>query len=220
MLDRKIEELKKKLILMGSITEDSLEKAISGLIEENGELLDKVLNKNEHQINKLEIEIDEFCTSLIALFQPEALYLRTILMALKINNDLERIGDLAVNIALSGKELIKKPKVKEFVDLPELANVVKKMQKLALDSFVNGSGEIAKQVLEMEKEADRLRDVIIEDLVGIMKKNPETVERSVELIRITRNLERIADLCTNICEDVIYIVEGKIIKHGSVKEIN
>ncbi len=216
MLDRKIEELKKKLILMGSITEDSLEKAILGLVEQDEKSISIVLEKNEEETNRLELEIDEFCINLIARFQPEGLYLRTILMAFKINNDLERIGDLAVNIATGASDLIKKPKVKEFVDLPKLAKVVKKMQKTALDSFVKEDGQIAREVFKMEEEADNLRDLIVEDLVEIMKRNPETVERSVDLIKITRNLERIADLCTNICEDVIYIVEGKIVKHGNL----
>ncbi len=216
MLDRKIEELKKKLILMGSITEDSLEKAILGLVEQDEKSISIVLEKNEEETNRLELEIDEFCINLIARFQPEGLYLRTILMAFKINNDLERIGDLAVNIATGASDLIKKPKVKEFVDLPKLAKVVKKMQKTALDSFVKEDGQIAREVFKMEEEADNLRDLIVEDLVEIMKSNPETVERSVDLIKITRNLERIADLCTNICEDVIYIVEGKIVKHGNL----
>ncbi len=218
MLNRKIEELKRKIITMASITEESLEKAIKGLVDRDKESIDWVLFRNEEKINALELEIDDFCINLIARFQPEALYLRIILMALKINNDLERIGDLASNIAISASSLIGQPKVKEFVDLPLLADEVKDMQKKAIESFINGDALLAREVLAMDDRADNLRDVIIADLVEIMKRDSSVIERAIELIRITRNLERIADLSTNICEDVIYIVEGRVIKHGNLKD--
>lgn len=213
MLEEKIIELKRELVEEASIAESMVKSSITGLVEKRKELLERVLKEDEPKLNAADLKIEELCTGLIALFQPEASHLRTILMAFKINSDLERIGDLAVNIAQSSMFLIERPKIKPFIDLPILAEEAIYMLKSAIDSFIKRDTILARQICQKDTVVDRLRDKILEELIELMKKDPKTVERAVHLIRISRNLERIADLATNICEDVIYIVEGKVIKH-------
>ena len=213
MLEEKLNELKKKLIEEASLAEDMVKKSIEGLIEKRREILEKVIKEYEPKMNELEIELDELCTNLIALYQPEAGNLRTILMILKMNNDLERIGDLAVNISESALFLIERPLVKPLIDIPRMAEEAIDMLKSAIDSFINKNAGLAKSVCEKDIIVDNLRDQILRELITFMSSDPSTIERSIHLIRISRNLERIADLSTNICEDVIFMVEGKVIKH-------
>jgi len=147
------------------------------------------------------------------LYQPEAGNLRTILMILKMNNDLERIGDLAVNISESALFLIERPPVKPLIDIPRMAEEAINMLKNAVDSFINKDTKLAKSVCQKDAVVDNLRNQILRELITYMSSDPSTIERSIHLIRISRSIERIADLSTNICEDVIFITEGKIIKH-------
>ena len=213
MLEEKLNELKKKLIEEAGLAEDMVKKAIEGLIEKRREILEKVVKKYEPKMNELEIELDEFCTNLIALYQPEAGNLRTILMILKMNNDLERIGDLAVNISESALFLIERPPVKPLIDIPRMAEEAINMLKNAVDSFINKDTKLAKSVCQKDAVVDNLRNQILRELITYMSSDPSTIERSIHLIRISRSIERIADLSTNICEDVIFITEGKVIKH-------
>jgi len=213
MLKEKLNELKKKLIEEASLAEDMVKKSIEGLIEKRKEVLEKVVKEYEPKMNELEIELDELCTNLIALYQPEAGDLRTILMILKMNNDLERIGDLAVNISQSALFLIERPPVKPLIDIPRMAEEAINMLKNAVDSFINKDTKLAKSVCQKDAVVDNLRDQILRELITYMSSDPSTIERSIHLIRISRSIERIADLSTNICEDVIFITEGKIIKH-------
>jgi len=213
MLKEKLNELKKKLIEEADLAQDMVKKSIEGLIKKRKEILEKVIKEYEPKMNELEIELDELCTNLIALYQPEAGNLRTILMILKMNNDLERIGDLAVNISESALFLIERPLVKPLIDIPRMAEEAIDMLKSAIDSFINKNAELAKSVCEKDIIVDNLRDQILRELITFMSSDPSTIERSIHLIRISRNLERIADLSTNICEDVIFMVEGKVIKH-------
>ncbi len=213
MLGKKLNELKRKLIEEASLAENMVRNSIRGLIERKKKILEDVINKDEPRMNKLEIELDEFCTNLIALYQPEAGDLRTILMILKMNNDLERIGDLAVNISESALFLIEKPLVKPLIDIPRMAENVVNMLKNAVDSSINKDTELAKSVCEKDEIVDNLRDQILRELITYMSSDPLTIERSIHLIRISRSLERIADLSTNISEDVVFMIDGKIIKH-------
>ncbi len=213
MLRKKLNELKRKLIEEASLAENMVRNSIRGLIERKKKILEDVINKDEPRMNKLEIELDEFCTNLIALYQPEAGDLRTILMILKMNNDLERIGDLAVNISESALFLIEKPLVKPLIDIPRMAENVVNMLKNAVDSSINKDTELAKSVCEKDEIVDNLRDQILRELITYMSSDPLTIERSIHLIRISRSLERIADLSTNISEDVVFMIDGKIIKH-------
>jgi len=213
MLEEKLNELKKKLVEEAGLAEDMVKKSIEGLIEKRKKILEKVIKEYEPKMNKLEIELDELCTNLIALYQPEAGNLRTILMVLKMNNDLERIGDLAVNISESALFLIERPLVKPLIDIPRMAEETIDMLKKAVDSFINKDAKLAKSVCERDAIVDNLREQILRELITYMSSNSSTIERSIHLIRISRCLERIADLSTNICEDVIFMVEGKVIKH-------
>ena len=213
MLKEKLNELKKKLIEEADLAQDMVKKSIEGLIKKRREILEKVIKEYEPKMNELEIELDELCTNLIALYQPEAGNLRTILMILKMNNDLERIGDLAVNISESVLFLIEKPPVKPLIDIPRMAEESIDMLKNAINSFINKDAKLAKSVCEKDSVVDNLRDQILRELITYMSSDSSTIERSIHLIRISRCLERIADLSTNICEDVIFMVEGKVIKH-------
>ncbi|MCD6123641.1 phosphate signaling complex protein PhoU [bacterium] len=213
MLTEKINILKKKLIDMASLAEDMVKSSIKGLIEKRKEILEKVIKEYEPKMNELEIELDELCTNLIALYQPKAGNLRTILMILKMNNDLERVGDLAVNISESALYLIERPPVKPLIDIPRMAEESIYMLKNAIDSFINKDAELAKSVCEKDTIVDGLRDQVLRELITYMSSDPTTIERAIHLIRISRSLERIADLSTNICEDVIFMVEGRVIKH-------
>jgi phosphate transport system protein len=190
-----------------------IEKSIRGLIIKDKVLLNEVVEKDEHRANTLEIELGGVCTNLIAQYQPAAKDLRTILMALMINNDLERLGDHAVNIAKSSLFLIEIPQVKPLIDIPRMAEEAIAMLKDSIDSFIHEDAKLVKNVCERDNIVDTLRDQILRELITYMTSDPTTIERSLHLIRISSNLERIADLSTNICEDVIFMVEGKIIKH-------
>jgi phosphate transport system protein len=218
MLEAKMNELKQRLIEYASLIETMIEKSITGLLERRKDLLVEVMEQDEVRANNLEIEIDELCTILIAQFQPRAVDLRTVLMILKINNDLERVGDHAVNICESSLFLIEQPVVKPFVDLPRMATESVGMLRDSINAFVRGDSQQAKRVCERDSAVDKLGDQILVELTGFMASDAATIERSLHLLRISRNLERIADLSTNICEDVIFIVDGRIIKHHKEDE--
>jgi len=213
MLLEKINGLKKKLVEEANLAEDMVKKSIKGLVEKNKNFLEEVMKKDEPLINKFEVELDEICTNLIALYQPEAGNLRTILMILKMNNDLERIGDLAVNISESALYLIDKPDVKPLIDIPRMTEVSTEMLRKAIDSFIKRDSSLAKSVCEKDSIVDNLRDQVLRELITFMTADPSVIERAIHLIRISRNLERVADLSTNICEDVIFMVDGRVIKH-------
>jgi phosphate transport system protein len=213
MLEEKLNFLKEKIIGYADHIEKMLEKTIDGLLAKKGELLKAVIELDEKKANDWEIEIDELCIDLIALYQPKAKDLRTILMILKMNNDFERMGDHIVNIAQSALFLIEREPVKPLIDIPRMAKETIKMLKDALKAFMTEDSLLAKNVCERDFLIDNLRDQIFRELLTYMLSDPKTIERAFHLIRITQNLERIADLSTNLGEDVIYIVEAKIIKH-------
>jgi phosphate transport system protein len=218
MFYEKLNRLKEKIIEQGNLVESMIEKSIRGLLNKDKALLLEVLQVDEPRTNEIEIEIDEMCINLIARFQPEARDLRTIIMILKMNNDLERIGDMAVNISESALYLVERPQVKPMIDLPKMAEETIQMLKDGIDSFIKGDAKLAKSVCERDDIVDAYRDQILRELITYMISDPTTIERVIHIERISRNLERIADLATNIGEDVVYIVEGKIIKHGRYKE--
>ncbi len=213
MLKKGLDSLRQKLMESATLVQNMIEKSIKGLKQKDERLLLTVIQQDEPRENELEIEIDEACINLIACYQPHAKDLRTILMILKMNNDFERMGDEAENISESGLFLIKQPEVKPLIDIPRMAEEATAMIRDSLDSFTNEDANLAKSVCERDDVVDGLRDQILRELVTFMASNPETIERSIHLIRISRSLERIADLSTNICEDVIYMVEGRTIKH-------
>ncbi|RLG62938.1 phosphate transport system regulatory protein PhoU [archaeon] len=213
MITEKLHELSKKVIEQASTVEKMIKDSIDSLINRDREKAIKVIEIYEPRVNDMEIEIDEMVTNLIALYQPEAKHLRTILMILKMNNDLERIGDLAVNIAESSLFLMEKPPVKPLIDLPRMAEETMLMLRNSISAFINEDTELAIKVCKHDDIVDALRDQIYRELITYMMSDPSTIERALHLMRISRNLERIADLATNICEDAIYTAEGKVIKH-------
>lgn len=214
MIKERLDALRTKLIKSASLVESMIEKSVRGLIQRDEKLLSQVIEQDEPKENTLEIEIDEACIHLIARYQPQAKDLRTILMVLKMNNDLERMGDEAVNISENALFLADEPEVKPLVDIPRMAEEAAKMLKDSLNSLINEDVQLAHNVCERDDIVDGLRDQICRELITFMASDPAVIERSMRLIRISRSLERIADLSTNICEDVIYMAEGRMIKHG------
>ena len=213
MLEGNLMELKGKLIGFATLVEHMIQKSTKGLREKKHDLLVEVVEQDEPKANKLELELDELCTSLIAQFEPKAKDLRIILMISKMSNDLERMGDHAVNIAESGLFLIEHPQVKPLIDIPRMAEITIKMLQDSTDSFIKEDAVLAKDVCERDNDVDDLKDHILRELITFMSSDPSTIERSLHLIRISNNLERIADLSTNICEGILFMTEGRVIKH-------
>jgi phosphate transport system protein len=213
LLEGRITELKRELVEYAALVERMIEKSTRGLIQKDKNLLTEVIEIDEPLANQKEIELDEICTTIIAQFQPAAKDLRTILMVLKINNDLERLGDHAVNIAQSALYLIERPPVDTLIDIPEMAQHTISMLKDSINSFVKEDALLCDEVCERDSVVDRLRLKILKELIVFMTEDSATIERALHLDRISKNLERIADLSTNICEDVIFMVEGRVIKH-------
>jgi len=213
MLHQELEKLKEMLIESATLVQAMIERSIEGLLRRDRDLLLKVIEVDEPRENNLEIEIDEKGIELIARYQPQAKDLRTIVMILKMNNDLERMGDEAVNISQSAIFLIDKPLVKPLIDIPRMAEESIKMVRDSLNAFLTENPELAKEVCIRDSVVDGLRDQIWRELITFMASDPSTIERALHLLRISRCLERVADLATNLAEDTVYIVKGEIIKH-------
>jgi phosphate transport system protein len=210
--DAELNALNEKLLDMARLAEESVALAVRSLKERNENLAQDVF-KREGSVNLLEIEIDELCMRLLALRQPVARDLRFITSAMKIGSELERVGDLGVNIAEVTVDLLKVPPLKPLIDIPRMASLAQGMIKDALNAFVNRDEKLARSVCERDDEVDSLNDQIFRELLTYMMNDPTTIDRAVGLILIGRHLERIADHATNIGEDVIYLVLGKTIKH-------
>lgn len=218
--DEELADLNKEILRLGSLAEESIFKSIEALKARSVEQANQVIS-NDKKIDELELLIDEKCLDLIALHQPMAADLRFITMTMKICTDLERIADLAVDIAQRVLEIADKPLLKPLVDIPKLAVVAQGMVKDAIDAFVRRNVELAKKVILRDNEADNLRDLVQSELINdYMAKDGTTAPRAVPLILVARHLERICDHTTNIAEDVIFMVEGKVVKHHleSIKE--
>ncbi len=218
MLEERIKSLKKEIVNYASLVESMIEKSIDGLYKRQKDLLKSVIKENEDKANEMEMRIEEHCIETIAQFEPRAKNLRLIIVALKMNNDLERMADHAVNIADSASFLIELPKETFIEEILTLADETKKMLKDSIESFIEGDTKKAEEVCKRDDVVDDLQDKIIKALVINMCAEPDSldsIDQKVHIIIIAKNLERIADLSTNICEDTIYMVEGKDIKHGN-----
>jgi len=213
LLEEKIIALKGDLLEFASLVEKMIEGSIEGLLKKDTKILKEVIEKQEPKANRFEIEIGERCVELIAQFQPKVKDLRTILMVMQMNNDLERVGDHASNIAESAIFLIERPAVKPLIDIPRMAELSINMLKDSLRSFTDEDSKLARSVCERDNEVDALGEQVLRELITFIYADTSTIERSLHLLRIARNLERIADLSTNISEDTIFVAEGKIIKH-------
>jgi phosphate transport system protein len=215
--DEELKDLYNDILRMGAYAEDAIYKSIEALKQRNGDLAKAVI-ANDVNADKLELDINEKCIDLIARHQPIAKDLRFIATAMSINAELERIADIAVDIAQRVMELIDKPQLKPLVDIPKLAQVAQNMVKMAIDSFVSGNIDLAKKVMLSDPEADKLRNLITKELVeDYMMKDSSTCFRAVQLLLIARFLERICDHTTNIAEDVIYMVQAEVVKHHPEK---
>ncbi|MBI4368001.1 MAG: phosphate signaling complex protein PhoU [Candidatus Omnitrophica bacterium] len=210
--DEELGQLKDKLFKMGLLVEEAIRKSIEALIKRDSKLAEKVID-DDQRINILEIEIDEFGHELIALRQPTAVDLRFITMVLKINSDLERAGDQAVNIAEKAIAINREAPLKNNLDIPKMAELAIAMVKESLDSFVARDAATAKAICERDDELDTLNDRIYKNLQEDLKKQSVEVSQAVSLIMVAHNLERIGDLATNVAEDVIYLAKGIDIRH-------
>lgn len=211
-LEEEINKLKKMLFEMATSVEEMIAKSVKAL-EENNMILAEEVIKSDQIVNEMEVDIDNQCIRILALYHPEAEDLRTVTMIMKINNDLERIGDHAVNIAEMTKYLADKPPVKPLIDIPKMAEKAIEMLQESLDSFVNKDADLAVEVCKKDDEVDALEPQIVRELITYMISDPHTIDRALTLILIARGLERVADLATNIAEDTYYISSGKILKH-------
>ena len=214
--EEELDELKNKLLEMSGLVESAVYRSILVLTERDREQAQEVL-KNERRINQMEIEIDDAATSLLALQQPMATDLRFLTAAIKINNDLERMGDMAVNIVERALGLMEQPSIKPLIDIPHMAKLVETMVRKSLDAFVRKDAELARTVLTSDDAVDDLRDTIYQELIRTMQDDPADTPQCVNLMFVARNLERIADHATNIAEDVLFLVQGIDVRHHSEK---
>lgn len=207
-----LDELKGRLLEMGGLAEDRVRLAVRGLVERDGTLVDRVLT-GDAAINQLHIDIDDRCFKLLALHQPMAVDLRAIVAAVKINTDLERVGDMAVNISEAVRRYLQHPPVKELIDIPRMAELAQDMLRDALDAFVRRDLTLAQTVLSQDDALDGLKTTVFRDLLGYMLRDSQTIEPALDLILISRHLERIGDHATNVAEDVIFMVSAKDVRH-------
>ena len=214
---QELDVLQQKLLEMGGLVESSVHESVLTLVDRNGSHAD-VVWLNEARINRCEIEIDDLAIRLLALQQPMAGDLRLITAAIKINTDLERMGDLAVNIVQRSVDLIKSPEVKPLIDIPAMARLAEGMVRQSLDAFVRRDAQLARTVLLSDDNVDRLRTSVYRDLIELMQQDPSIIPRGVDLILISRHLERIADHATNIAEDTLFLIKGIDVRHHAEEQ--
>ncbi len=210
--DQELLDLKDKILRMGILVEEQVQGALRALIERDSDLARKII-ANDRQVNTLDVEVDEDCLRLLALQQPAARDLRFITTAMKISTELERISDLAENICERAIELNEEPQLKPYIDIPRMANWSLRMVKEALDAFVNQDATLARKVCTDDDFVDDLTHQLFRELLSFMLENPQTITRAIRITFISKYLERIADHATNVAELVVYMVEGKIIRH-------
>jgi phosphate transport system protein len=210
--DRDLEGLKKKLIRMAALTETMIDKTIGELVSRDERLAEKV-PEYEEELNRLQIEIDDQALTLLATQCPVATDLRFIVAATKINGELERIGDLVINITENVHVLAQHPPLKPLIDIPRMADLARQMVRDSLDAFIRGDALQAQSVILADDQVDALKDQVLRELLTYMIADPHAIERSLALILISRHLERIGDHAVNIAEDVIYVIQGRDVRH-------
>jgi phosphate transport system protein len=211
-LIKEIDNLKKKILALGTIVEEFVQLAVKAINQRDENLAQKIIDRDE-EIDRMEVELEEDCLKLLALYQPVASDLRFIIAVLKINNDLERIGDLAVNIAQRAQQLSKKEKVNIPFDYPTMSEKVKAMLRNSLDSLVNLDAKLANEVCLADNEVDEIHRGMYKLVEEAIRNNVDKIESITPYLGVSRLLERIADHATNIAEDVIYMIEGEIVRH-------
>ena len=207
-----LQELKGRLVTMGTAAESMIERAVKSLLERDGARLPEVF-QTEQEVNNLHIEIDERVINLIALHHPVAADLRLAVMCSKIAGELERIGDQAVNICQNTTELLRYPPLKPLIDIPLMAEIARRMLRESLDAFVRQDPVLAQKVLDTDDEVDAFKNQIFRELLTYMMSDPGTIPRALALILISRNLERVGDHATNVAEEVIYAAQGRDVRH-------
>jgi phosphate transport system protein len=210
--DEELAGLKQQILRMGSLVEGQIRQALTALIDRDDDLATQVI-ENDRQVNTMDVAVDEACLELLALQQPAARDLRFITTAMKISTELERMSDLAENICERAIELHLEPQLKPYIDIPLMAERAIKMVGEALDAFVRGDSALARKILDEDDYIDDLNEQIFRELLSFMMENPQTISRAIRLSFISKYIERIADHATNVAELVVYMVEGKIIRH-------
>ena len=217
IFDNELKELRQNILKLGCMVENAIRDSVKALVERDSELAKEVIQR-DHLVNALDVRIDEECVRLIALRQPMASDLRLITTAMKITTDLERMGDLAVNIAERTIELNEEPQLKPFVNIPRMAEISQSMVRDSLDSFVTGCSRLPYEVIKRDDEVDDLTVRNFEELLSFMIQDPKNIPLAVKRTYIAKYLERIADHATNICEMIIYMCKGKMIRHTELGE--
>lgn len=214
-----LDELKERMLYMSSLVEKAIHMSLVGLNQRDESQATQVIMDIEPKINELHLELDDRALQLLALQQPMAVDLRFITATMKINSDLERMGDQAVNIAQRALSIVAQPALKPLIDIPHMADIAEKMVKDALDAFVRRDTELAREVVLRDDQVDNYRDLIFRELIAHMIKDPRHILQALDLILVSRNLERVADHATNIAEDVIYMVLGRDIRHHAEEKV-
>ena len=213
--EKDLESLTAEVLRLGSLGQEAIEGALEALIGRDPEKARKVIDGDE-VLDQQELRIDQMCTDLLALRQPMASDLRFLTTALKITPELERIGDLAVNISERSIELSREPILKPLIDIPRMAAISVQMLQGSLEAFVRRDADAARAIIRMDDEVDRLMEQVFRELLSFMIEDPRSITRAIRLTFVAKYLERMADACTNICEMVVYMAEGRIIRHGGI----
>jgi phosphate transport system protein len=213
--DELLEKISEKILVMGGLVEDAIGRALNALVDRDSELARRVVDEDV-LVDRLELEIDHLSLEALALKQPYARDLRLVTTAMKITTDLERIGDLAVNVSERAIELNAEPQLKPFVEIPMMALRAQEMVHGALDAFVRRDADLARAVIAMDDDLDRRLEQVFRDLLAYMMEKPASITRALRLTFVSKYFERVGDQATNICEQVVYMTEGRVIKHPAV----
>ncbi|ACD66378.1 MAG TPA: phosphate transport system regulatory protein PhoU [Sulfurihydrogenibium sp.] len=217
LIEPRLNEIKERLLKMAEIVENMIDNSIKAIIEHNPRYL-KYVEENENIVDQMEVENESLIITTMARYQPEAKYLRMLAMDLFVNRDLERIGDHAENIKEHAQSILTKPKLKEYVDLPKMTELTIQMLKDAIKAFAENDTNLARDVIKRDDIIDALEDQIIRELYTYMVEDPSTIKVGLRLIDVVKNIERVADIATNLAEEVIYMKEGKMLRHQELDE--
>lgn len=217
--EKELERLTETILRLGSYVERAIADALRALVGRDTELAQRIIQQDE-EVDQLELEVDQICTDLLALRQPIARDLRFIITALKIAPELERIGDLAGNISERAIELSNEPLLKPFIDIPRMATLTGAMVRDSLDAFVRRDAHAAREIIARDDEVDILMEQLFRELLSYMIEDPHTIGRALRLMMVAKYLERIGDGATNICEMVVYLAEGRVIRHGGIHPVD
>jgi phosphate transport system protein len=210
--EEELKRLREEILYMGGLVEDQIQKAVKSLVDRDSELA-QIIIERDHEVNRLDVEIDDLCIRLLALHQPAGKDLRFITTGLKITTDLERIGDMSVNLCERALELNQEPQLKPYIDIPRMARIAQRMIRESLDAFVREDTDLALKVCKDDEEIDQLNSQIFREVISFMIEDPHTINRAMKISSISKYLERMADHATNIAEMVIFMAKGKSIRH-------